>query len=85
MTVPKITSYNFESFELVFQVANKRKVGLYLIQIYYLLHSYYTGKYDTVIKSSVNKINKCVTFVGKYYRDYVESLYTLLVQDVGTS
>ena len=37
MTIPKLTSNNFEHFDLAFQGSDRRQVGLYLIPLDYLL------------------------------------------------
>ena len=31
------------------------------------------------------KLNSCGKFVGKYYKDNAENMYTLLVQQIGTT
>ena len=85
MTVPKITSNNFEDFGLDFQGADRRQVGLYGIPLAYLLCPNDSGYYDVVCNSREEKLNNCVIFVGQYYKDDSEILYILLVQHVGTS
>ena len=67
------------------QGASRRQVGLSGIPLDYLLRLNNAGKYDTVWNSREEKIKNCVIFVGKLYKDDTESLYTLLVQHIGTS
>ena len=67
--VPKLKSDNFEDFNLDFQVATRRQVGLFGILIEYLLLPNDTGNYDAVCNSIEKRINNCEIFVGQYYKD----------------
>ena len=80
MIVPKLTSDNFEDFDLAFQGAARRQVGLSRIPIDYLLHNNDTRKYYAVWKSKEEKLKNCVIFVGKFYRNDTKIIYTLIVQ-----
>ena len=84
MTVPKRTSDYFEDFDFDFQAAARRQVGLSRILLEYLLRNNNTGNYDVIWNSKEEKLNNCVIFVGQYYKEYSESLYTILVQHVHT-
>ena len=64
INVPKLTSNNFEYFDLYFQCSDRRKVGLYGILIDYLLLPNDAGNYDVVCNSREEKINNCVISVG---------------------
>ena len=79
MTVPKLTSLNFEYFDLDFQGVARGQVGLYGIPIDYLLLSNDSGKFYTVWNSREEKLNNCVIFLVKSYKDDAEILYTILV------
>ena len=68
-----------------FQGAARRQVGLSVIPLDYLLRPNDAGSYDAVCNSIDEKLNNCVIFVGKYYKDDAESLYTILVKHFGTS
>ena len=85
MTVHKITSNNFEAFALAFQGSSRRQVGLYGILLDYLICPNNTGNYDMVWNSIKDKLKNCVIFVRKDYTGDAESLYTLLVHNLGMS
>ena len=85
MTVPKLTSDDFEDFDLDFKGVARRQYGLYGIPLEYLLRPIDAGNYDVVWNSRDEKLKNCVIFVGQSYKDDAESVYTLLVQHVWTS
>ena len=84
MTVPKLTSDNFEGVDLAFQGAARMKIFLSGILLDYLLLPNDAGKYDSVYSSRKEELNSFVIFVGQSYNNGAERLYTLLVQDDGT-
>ena len=85
MTVPKLTSDNFEGVDLAFQGAARMKIFLSGILLDYLLLPNDAGKYDSVYSSRKEELNSFVIFVGQSYKADSEILWTLLVQHVGTS
>ena len=85
MTVPKLTSNNFEGVDLDFQGAARMKIFLSGILLDYLLLPNDAGKYDSVYSSRKEELNSFVIFVGQSYKADSEILWTLLVQHVGTS
>ena len=85
MTVPKLTSNNFEGVDLAFQGAARMKIFLSGILLDYLLLPNDAGKYDSVYSSRKEELNSFVIFVGQSYKADSEILWTLLVQHVGTS
>ena len=78
MTVPKLTSDNFDEFDLALQGAARKKVGLYGILLDYHLRPNDTDNYDELWNLREEKLKICVIFVGQSYKDDSGSLYTLL-------
>ena len=74
----------FEDFYLVFQGAYRRHGGMSRILLDYLLCPNDAGNYDAICNSRYYKLNNCVIFVGKSYKEDSEIMYTLLFQHVGT-
>ena len=79
MTVPKLTSDNFKDFDLDFRGATRRQDGLSRIPVDYLLRPDKTSNYYAVWNSREEKLKNFVIFVGKFYKDDAEILYTILV------
>ena len=85
MNVLKLTSDTFEDFDLDFQGTAGMQFDLSGIPLDYLVRPNDACNYDAVWNSREDKLKNCVIFVGQYYKDDSGSLYTLLVQHVGTS
>ena len=67
-TDPKLTSDNFQDFNLDFQGTARRQVGLFEIIIDCLLLPNDVGNHDTVWNSREEIINNCEIFNGQYYK-----------------
>ena len=70
---------------MAFQCAARRQVGLSGILLDYLLLPNDSVNYDKAWNSKEEKPKNFIIFVGRNCKDEAESLYTLLLQKIGTS
>ena len=84
MQVPKLLSTNFEEFNTSFSSAVRRQVSLSGISLSYLLRDNIPANYDANWPTREDKLRHCLRFNGPIYEDDNESLYSFLVQHIGT-
>ena len=85
MAVPKLTSSNFETFNTAFSSAVRRQMSLAGVSLSYLLRDHDVGNYEALWLTREEKLQNCLKFEGPLFQDDTETLYTLLVQHIGTT
>lgn len=85
MIVPKLTNSNFETFNTAFSSAVSRQLSLAGVPLAYLLWDNEVGNYDGNWATREDRLHGCLKFSGPLYKDDRESLYSLLVQHVGST
>ena len=85
MSVPTLTASNFETFNTSFSSAVRRQMSLAGVSLSYLLHDHEVGNYEALWSTREERLHNCLKFNGPLFEDDMESLYSFLVQHVGTT
>ena len=85
MQVPKLLSTNFEEFNTSFSSAVRRQVSLSGVSLSYLLRDNVPAHYEANWPTREEKLRHCLKFNGPIYDDDNQSLYSFLVQHIGTT
>lgn len=85
MTVPKLTATNFEQFNTAFSAVVRRQMSLSGASLSYLLRDNAVGNYDVLWPTREDKLHNCLRFDGPIFKDDSESLYSLVVQHIGST
>jgi len=86
LTIPVLRSKNYDDWEtqLSHLVSRKNSTAGPGISLDYLLHSGAIGNYNAVYESRAEQLKACI-FTGSISKTDCETLYSLLVQYVGTT
>ena len=83
MPVPKLTTTNFEAFNIAFEAVVSRTKGMNGIPLDYLIRTT-DGVYTAIWPTRDEKLKMCTRHNGPNFRRDTYSLYSLYVQYVGT-
>ena len=83
ITVPKLTSSNYESFTLAFKAVVTQTIGMNGTPIDHVLRTI-TGNYDLAWPSRNEKLAKCLLLTGSAFRADSATLFSLYLQYIGT-
>lgn len=83
MPVPKLTTTNFEAFNIAFEAVVSRTKGMNGIPLDYLLRTT-NGVYTAIWSTRDEKLKMCTRHDGPNFRRDTHALYSLYVQYVGT-
>ena len=85
MKVSKLTAQTFEYWNTSFSSMVSRQNSLAGISLDYLLREEELGKYKANWPTREEKLKHCIVLRGSRYKSDTESLYSLLVEHIGTS
>ena len=84
MDVPKLTHDNFDEFNTAFSAVVARQTSRAGVSLDYLLRSEAIGNYNNVYETREEKLKACVGLQGPIFKEDSESLYSLLIQHIGS-
>ena len=85
MKVPKLTAKTFDDWNTSFTSVVGRLHNLAGISLDYLLGEDEIGNYEAKWPTCEEKLSFCIKLNGSYYKSNTESLYSLLVEHIGTT
>ena len=85
MDVPKLTNDNFDEFHTAFAAIVARLTSRAGVGLDYLLRSEDLGNYNAVYPTREEKLKACLSLQGSIFKEDSESLYSLLVQHIGST
>ena len=85
MKVPKLTAQTFDDWNTSFTSVVSRQTSLAGISLDYLLRDVELGNYEANWPTREEKLKHCLVLAGSRYKSDTESLYSLLVEHIGTS
>ena len=85
MKVPKLTAQTFDDWNTFFTSVVGRQYSLSGISLDYLLRDEEIGNYNANWPTREEKLKYCIRLNGSQYKSDTESLYSLLVEHIGTT